>query len=280
MAHPIPINRIISIEEAATLVKSGDTLGLGGVTMYRRPVAFVRELLRRDDRPTDVTLLNFTSGYESDLLVGGGVVSHTRTCYFGLEIFGLAPMFTQAANLGEVRVIEESEASLAMGIRAKMAGVGFMPAYAWLGTDLVKLRPDVKTVQDPYSGETLMAFPALSCDVAVIHALAADKRGNAQINQNRGVDMELAMIAKTVIITAERVVDALDKDVHIPAPVTTAVVHAPYGAWPTSCYPDYPVGGGEILRYIDACNGEDFEGYLATMLSESWGPQVIYSENA
>ncbi len=280
MAHTPHINRVVSLEEAASLVQSGITLGLGGVTMYRRPVAFVRELIRREDRPTNLTLLNFTSGYESDLLVGAGVIQKTRTCYFGLEIFGLAPMFTQAANLGEIQIIEETEASLAMGIRATMAGVGFMPACAWLGTDLPRLRPDVKTVQDPYSGETLMAFPALSCDVAVIHALVADKRGNAQINQNRGIDMELAMIAKQVIITAEKIVDVLDKDVHIPSPVTTAVVHAPFGAWPTSCYPDYPVGGGEILHYIDACNGEDFEGYLATFLSAEWGQRVIYSQNA
>ena len=44
------------------------------------------------------------------------------------------------------------------------------------------LRPDVKTITDPYSGEELVAFPALSCDVAVIHALVADKRGNARLN--------------------------------------------------------------------------------------------------
>ena len=131
MGTTILENRVTSLEEAAKLVKTGDVVGLGGMTMYRRPVAFVRELLRRSDRPTDLTLLCFTAGYESDLLVGAEMVSHTRSCYFGLEAFGLAPMFTQAANLGDIRVIEETESSLAMGIRAKMAGVGFMPAFAW-----------------------------------------------------------------------------------------------------------------------------------------------------
>lgn len=271
MTIPRLDNRVISLSEAAQLVKSGDTIGLGGVTMYRRPVAFVRELLRRTERPTDLTLLCFTSGYESDLLVGAGLVKHTRTCYFGLEAFGLAPMFSQAAALGDIRIIEETEASIAMGIRAKMSAVGFMPAFAWLGTDLMKLRPDIKTVQDPYSGETLVAFPALGVDVAIIHALVADKRGNARLNRNLGIDRELGMIAKTVIITAEEVVDQLTEDVDIPMLVTSAVVHAPYGAWPTSCYPNYPVGGGEILKYIDCCNGEDFESYLAEITADSWG---------
>src|SRR5262249_39219033 len=150
-------NRQISLQEAAALVKPGQTLALGGMTLYRRPVAFVRELLRRDPRPSDLTLLCFTASYESDLLVGAGCVSHVRSCYFGLEIFGLAPMFTAAATLD---VIQETEASLAAGLRATMAGIGFMPALGWLGTDLMTLRPDVKTVIDPYSGEELVAFPA------------------------------------------------------------------------------------------------------------------------
>ena len=92
-------------------------------------------------------------------------------------------MFTAAANAGQLRVIEETEASLAFGIRARLAGVGFMPSTAWLGTDLLALRPDVQTVRDPYSGETLVAFPPCRCDVAVIHALVADRCGNARLNR-------------------------------------------------------------------------------------------------
>src|SRR5262245_37403402 len=170
-------DRQLSLTEAAALVKPGDVLALGGMTLYRRPVAFVYELLRRLDRPTDLTLLCFTAGYESDLLIGAGCVSRVRSCYVGLEIFGLAPMFTAAKNLD---VVQESEASLAYGLRATMAGVGFMPSLAWLGTDMLALRPDVKTVSDPYTGEELVAFPAIGCDFAVVHALVADRAGNAK----------------------------------------------------------------------------------------------------
>jgi glutaconate CoA-transferase subunit A len=253
---------LITMPEAASLVQSGQTLALGGNMLYRRPVAFVYELLRQPKPPQDLTLLCFTAGYESDLLVGAGCASRTRTCYFGLEAFGFAPMFTQAANQGQIQVIEETEASLAFGIRAQMAGVGFMPSTAWIGTDLLVLRPDVKRVTDPYSGEELVAFPALSCDVAVIHALVADRRGNARLNKNLGVDVELAVIAQQVIVTAEEVVDTLSEDVHLPGALVTAVVHAPRGAWPTSCYPLYPIAGGELLRYVEACAEGQFESYL------------------
>jgi len=158
------INKLMSIDQSAGLVQAGHTLALGGITLYRRPMAFVRALLRRhlsQNEPANLTLLAFTAGLESDLLVGAGMIARTRTCYFGLEIFGLAPMFTYYANRGEIEVMEETEASLAFGLRAQMAGVGFMPGRGWLGTDLPRLRPDVRTVTDPYNGEELMAFPAV-----------------------------------------------------------------------------------------------------------------------
>ncbi|MCL4880136.1 MAG: CoA transferase subunit A [Anaerolineae bacterium] len=262
----MPLPELLSLSDAAQLVKSGDTLGLGGLMMYRRPVAFVKALLQRPNRPTDLTLLCFTAGFESDLLVGAGMVKRVRSCYFGLETFGLAPMFTEAANAGQISICEETEASLALGLRATMGGVGFMPGFAWLGTDLLRLRPDVKTIQDPYTGETLVAFPALHCDVAVIHAVKADRYGNAILNNNLGVDLELSMIAGTVIVTAEEVVEKITEEVHIPGVRVTAVVHAPGGAAPTSCYPLYPIGGFEVLRYIDACNRHDFVGYLDSFL--------------
>ena len=252
----------IDLADAAALVQSGQVLALGGMTLYRRPVAFVYELLRH--HPQSLTLLNFTAGYESDLLVGAGCVSRVRSCYFGLEIFGFAPMFSAARDL---EVIQESEGSLAAGFRATMAGIGFMPALGWLGTDMLKLRPDIKTVIDPYSGEELIAFPALHCNVAVIHALVADRSGNARLNQNRAVDAELALIADTVIITTEEIVDELSNDVDIVGALVKGVAHAPRGAWPTSCYPLYSVAGEEILRYVDACNAGQFEQYLAQVLS-------------
>lgn len=257
------MTKILPLSELPTLLSPNDTLGLGGMTLYRRPVEFVRQLLRlaaAAPQPYSLTLLAFTAGYESDLLVGAGLVKRVRSCYFGLEAFGLAPMFTQAANLGDVEVVEETEASLAFGLRASLADVGFMAGRGWIGTDMLKLRPDVKTIVDPYNGETLVAFPAIGCDVAVIHALRADREGNAVIGDNKGVDIELALVSKCTIITAEEVVDKLDK-ADIPAPAVRAVAHAPRGALPTSCHPLYPMHGGEILNYIEACNSERFDEY-------------------
>ena len=269
------MSKLRSLVEAVALVHDGDILALGGMTLYRRPVAFVRALLQREPSPRDLTLLCFTAGFESDLLVGAGLVGRVRTCYFGLEAFGLAPMFTRAATAGTLEVVEETEASLAFGLRATLAGVGFMPGRGWLGTDMLKVRPDVQTITDPYTGEDVVAFPAVTCDVAVIHALRADRAGNAVLGGNLAVDVELSLVAERVIVTAEEVVERLDPfdsaqgkgPLELSGLPVTAVVHAPRGAWPTSCYPLYPVGGEELMRYVESCPA-GFEEYLSGFLAQ------------
>ena len=264
------MNKRLTLAQAAAQIPSECTLALGGLTLYRRPMAFVRSLTNHyieNGEPHNITLLAFTAGIESDILVGTGMVSRVRSCYFGLEIFGLAPMFTYYANHGQIDIIEESEASLALGLRAQMAGLGFMPGRAWLGTDLPQLRPDVRTVVDPYTGEELMAFPAIRTDVAVIHALCADQEGNAIIGDNKGVDEELAITADKVILTAEKIVSELSK-ADIVAPLVDAVVLAPNGALPTSCHPKYPLDGNSILEYTEQVSDPtSFETYIRQELT-------------
>jgi glutaconate CoA-transferase, subunit A len=264
------MNKVITLGEAVKLVPSNCTLAVGGMTLYRRPMAFVFALLRQfiaQRQPADLTLLAFTASLESDLLLGAGMVRTVRSCYFGMEIFGLAPMFSYLASRGEIEIMEETEASLAYGLRAQMAGVGFMPGRAWIGTDLPRLRPDVRTVIDPYSGEELMAFPAIRPDVAVIHALRADVDGNAQIGDNKAVDEELAMTAATVIVTAEEILPELTKTDLI-APYVDWVVPAPQGAAPTSCHPLYPLDGDVLLAYSEQVSDPvSFQSYLSKLLS-------------
>ena len=263
------MNKVMTLNEAVQLIPSGCMLALGGSTLYRRPVAFVRALIERfreSAEPDSLTLLAFTAGVESDLLVGAGLVKRVRSCYFGLEIFGLAPMFTYMANHGLIEIYEESEGSLAFGLRAQMAGVGFMPGRGWLGTDLPRLRPDVHTVIDPYSGEELMAFPAIAPDWAVIHALRADPDGNAVIGEHQGADLELAVASRRVIVTAEEVVPALDKS-DLVAPFVHVVVEVPKGALPTSCHPLYPLDGLALLEYTERVSDpESFRQYLKSWL--------------
>jgi glutaconate CoA-transferase, subunit A len=145
--------------------------------------------------------------------------------------------------------------------------VGFMPSRAWLGTDLPRLRPDVRQVTDPYSGEELTAFPAIRCDVAVIHALRADPQGNVVIGANKGIDEELCLVSGQVIITAEEIVPNLTK-VDIAAPLISAVVLARGGAMPSSCHPLYPLDGDALLKYVtQVSDPASYETYVSDWLN-------------
>jgi glutaconate CoA-transferase subunit A len=251
-------DKCITIDEAAAQVRSGSILALGGMTLYRRPIAFVRALLQhfyQTGEPKDLTLLSFAAGLESDLLVGAGMVARVRTCYFGLEIFGFAPMFTYKANRGEIEIIEETEGSLALGLRAQVAGIGFMPG-----------RPDVRKIIDPYTGEELVAFPAIKPDVAVVHAIRADYWGNAIIGKNKAVDEELILTAEKVFLTTEEVVPELHQT-DIIGPLVQGIIPAPKGALPTSCHPCYPFDGEAILAYSErVSNPVSFDIYIRKWL--------------
>jgi glutaconate CoA-transferase subunit A len=261
-------NKLVPLDKALELIQEeGLSIAFGGVTLYRRPMAFALALLRQflhERRPSGITLMSITAGLESDILIQSGMVEAIRTCYAGLEIFGLAPHFTEAISQGKLVMIEETEASFAYGLRAALAGVGFMPSLAWQGTDLLKLRPDVQSVQDPYTGEQLTAFPAITPDVAVIHSLEADREGNAIIGKNQGVDRELALVSDKVILTCERIVDKLEH-ADIIGPVVDVVIHTPGGAWPTSCHPDYALDGQAVLDFSEKSLTDDY-----TKLIEAW----------
>ncbi|MEO0565627.1 MAG: CoA-transferase [Chloroflexota bacterium] len=262
----------IDLQTAADLITDNSMIALGGMALYRRPVAFVRALLRRSP-PQNLTLLAFTAGYAADLMIGTGCVTTIRTVYAGLEVFGFAPMFTVRASSGELRVQEETETSIVLGLRAAAAGVGYLPSLAWQGTDLLDLRLDVHSITDPYTAEPLTAFPAINPDVAVIHALAVDANGNAAINNNLAIDQLLVYASRTVIVTTESFVDVLrpsgDHTI-IPSTGINFICHAAGGARPTSCFPLYKLEGSVLAGYVEDCSRDaGFDEHLAAFIGAS-----------
>ena len=84
----------------------------------------------------------------------------------------------------------------------------FLPLRGIIGSDLVKHRPDWKTVDNPMGngGDPILLIPAIRPDVALFHAPMADREGNVWIGRRR----ELATIAhasKTTLVTVERMYD-------------------------------------------------------------------------
>lgn len=261
-------SKVLSLKEAISLIKNGDSVAFGGMLIYRRPVAAALEMIRQEKK--DLVLMGWTLGLEADFLVGMNCADSVRTSYFGLETFGLAPMFRKKAEAGELNVVEETESTIGFGLRAALQGVGFMPARSLLGTDLLKVRPDIQLVSCPYTGEVYPAIPPWRPKVAIIHVEKCDYLGNGVISGNLCIDAEIAQLADLTIITAEEIVDPIHiptGKAHIIGKMVDVIVHAPKGSWPTSCYPLYELDGQIFVDYLRSdYSGKGIE-FIKTLIS-------------
>src|SRR6266566_1880397 len=156
------VDKRVTAEDAAGLIRDGDHVAIGGTLYSRTPMALVFALLRQRRRHL--------------------TVSRPLACY-------------------------DEWSHLAMGLRYKAGamGVPFLPSLTMLGSDLASTL-GLQTVDCPYTGEQLAAVPALNPDVALIHAHRADMFGNVQVDGYRHMDADMAKAARTVIVSAERIV--------------------------------------------------------------------------
>ena len=258
--------KLIAMEDAVNLVNDGDMLAIGGYTLYRKPMAFIRELIRKGRK--DMTVLSFAASVDVDMLIGSGAVSAIRSCYVGMEYLGLAPNHRRYVENGAVRLIEESELTIGVGLKAALQRVPFMPVKQLLETDMLKVRSDIRITTCPLTSQQVVALPAIKPDVAVIHVTEADPFGNACFSGNICADRELAMVSDRVILTAENIVST-EQLKQNPQPVqicnfeADAVVEAPWGAHPTSAYPYYTFDLWHLFDYLEAGrSGDAFKGYL------------------
>jgi glutaconate CoA-transferase subunit A len=269
----------LSLEEAiSTYVQNGDLVGIGGLSFWRKPISACREIIRQNKK--NLSICTFVGGIEVDMLVAANCVSEVRACFVGMEIFGMAPHYRKAVESGLIKVSEESEASIALGLKSSYLKVPFMPLKGMIGTDFPKVRKDIKQFEDPLgSGTQLMALPKIDLDVAILHVPFADEYGNANITGAVWVDDDMAKTAKKTIITCEKLVETediryLQGKAQLPMQTSDAVIKIPFGAHPTSCYDRYTFDALHIQDYLKM----NFEEYKHKFIDVKSNAE--YLENA
>ena len=204
-------DKLMSVRAAVTqFVHDGDYLAIGGFGAVRVPVAVVHEILRQGRQ--NLAFAGHTSTHDFQLLCAGNLTGRGQTLakvdsayIVGLEARGLSPHARRVMESGTVEVCEWTNYALAVRLQAAAMGLPFLPARTMLGTDTFA-RSAARTIACPFTGETLVALPALSPDVAAIHVHEADRFGNARIRGTTVADVELARASKRVIITCERLI--------------------------------------------------------------------------
>lgn len=263
-------NKIGSMADAVTLVPDGTRLALGGFANYQRPMAFVRELVRQ--RRTGLSIVGMVSGIEADMLIGAGALARIETSYVGLEKYGLARNFRRACENGTITMVDYPEVLSFDRFRASRENFSFWPCDYLGGTDILTYNSDIKAFDCPLTGRKLYAVPPADPQVAVLHAIAADARGNVLLPSRRlmpqELDLHIANSCDKLIVTVEKIVSEQFIRRHatlnlIPSYRTTLIVEAPCGAHPTPTLSRWLTDSGHLKEYMVASGSTGaFAAYL------------------
>jgi glutaconate CoA-transferase subunit A len=227
-------------------VPDGGVVAVGGIGLVRKPMAALRALIALGRR--DLAVVSFMGGVDVELLLEAGAVREIHSAGVALEAAGLAPRFRAAREAGAPRFVEWSEGSLVAALEAGARGVGSALTRSALRTDLPLMNAWLREVEDPHTGEPVIAARAVVPDVALVHAPFVDRRGNAHVPGDLGVDGLLARAARRTIVTYEE-----RRDLPVDAAAVSRVwiaeaVRAPGGAAPSACHPLYAADLAEVAR--------------------------------
>ena len=270
-----------SLDQAASAIESGMTIGIGGWGSRRKPMAFVRALLRTD--VTDLTVVTY-GGPDLGLLCSAGKV---KRAYYGFVSLDSAPFydpwFSKARTTGSIEAREMDEGMLRCGLQAAAQRLPFLPIRAGLGSDVRTFWGDeLKTVKSPYptgeNYEELIAMPALNLDAAFVHMNLGDARGNAAYT---GIDpyfddlflmsaQRRFLSVEKIVSTEELVATASPQTQVINRMMVDHVVEAPGGAHFTIGAADYGRDEKFQRHYAEAARSDEtWAEFKATYLSGS-----------
>ena len=255
---------ILSVEALAARIPDGARIALpadySGCAM-----SAVRALMRRGVRDLHIVSVP-QGGFQVDMLIGAGCVARVEAAAVTLGEYGLAPRFTAAIKAGEIEMWDATCPAIHAGLQAAEKGVPFMPLRGIVGSDLLRVRPDWKVIDNPLaeSGtrDPIVILPAIRPDVTLFHALKADRQGNVWIGVQREL-MTMAHASKTTLVTVEHIEDAdfLRDPVlaagTIPALYVTAIAEAKNGAWPVGLDNAYRADAKALGDYAAAAATAD-----------------------
>lgn len=269
----------LTVDEVVSHLRDGMTIGIGGWGSRRKPMALVRSILRSDLK--DLTLVSY-GGPDVGLLCAAGKLRKVVYGFVSLDSIPLDPHFRAARQRGELDVAEYDEGMVLAGLRAAAARLPFLPTRAGLGSDVMALNPELRTVRSPYADdEELVAMPALNLDVALVHMNRADRYGNGQyLGPDPYFDDLMCAAAETSFLSCERIV-ATEELTETAPPQSLlinrlhpqGVVETSHGAHFTSCVPDYGRDEAFQRHYVASAKPGQWEAFRAEFLD---GDEAAY----
>jgi glutaconate CoA-transferase subunit A len=255
--------QFMSLAEAVEAnIRDGDAVAMEGFT-HLIPHAAGHEVIRQHRKR--LTLIRMTPDLIYDQLIGMGCAEKAVFSWCGNPGVGSLHRMRDAIENGWPNPLayeEHSHSAMANAYEAGAAGLPFAAFRGYIGADLPKVNPTIKSVTCPYTGETLATVPAIRPDVAVVHALRADRAGNVLFEGIVGVQKQAVLAAKRSIVTVEEIVEDLGprsfNAVILPSWTVTTIVKVPHGAHPSYAHGYYQrdnsfyIGWDKIARERDS----------------------------
>jgi acyl CoA:acetate/3-ketoacid CoA transferase alpha subunit len=276
------MSKVMSIDDVVGSLESGMTIGIGGWGSRRKPMALVRAICRSD--LTDLTVISY-GGPDVGLLCAYGKARAVIAPFVTLDSVPLEPHFRVARQRGSVAFTEYDEGMFMFGLYAAAHRLPFMPTPAGLGSDVLRVNPQLRTVRSPYEdGEELIAVPPLKMDVSLIHLNRADARGNAQyLGPDPYMDDLFAKAAPRTYVSCERLVETSGllkegpvQSLLISRSHVSGVVETPNGAHFTLGEPDHERDEAFQRLYVQAATDpEKWASFRDRFLS---GDEAAYQQ--
>ena len=262
------MNKVYTLHDAvAKFVESGDCICFGGFTTNRKPYAAVGEILRQGQ--TDFTVWAGPAGGDWDMMIGEGRVKAYINCYTANSGYtNVSRRFRAAIEKGELTYEDYSQDVLMLQLHAASLGLPFLPVRLMQGSGLMKYWGISEEQRKP--GEKVVAVPVPKLDTAIIHVQKASPDGTCIIEGDEFHDVDVAVAARKVIVTCEELVsdEYIRRDptlTRIFGECVSAVVHCPYGAWPSQCYNYYDNDSHALKEYDKASKYQDAEDAKAQL---------------
>ena len=281
---PKRTERIVSAEEAVSVIEDGDTIGIANIGGSQEPMILIRALLRRNPPPKDLILIGIGAGQGTDMLIGAGLVKRIVFCYMGMQsIRPILYMFRDAVIKGKLEYWEVDFQHMDIHLKCEHWGMPCMYTKAGLGTDIVQCNPKLKEVE--IDGEKWIRADPIPVDVALVYVHQSDPYGNCILNTSYISELFVAEAAKkAIIVAAETIIpnEFIRRDprlVVLGGPVRVDyVVEAPWGAHPCESGGVYVMDEEHVIEYNDAARatitGEDPQAFQKYMDKYVYGPKT------
>ena len=276
-------NKLIELKEAAALVPDGATISFGGFSTQRHPMAFIYELIRLKRR--NLYLFGLSPGGDWDILIGAGAVKRAELAYEADEAFNtVGPRWRLAVERGEIEWEDYSNFAMVSRFAAGAMGIPFMPIRSLFGSDVLlkQALTDEERAADPRTSpkklhvmespfgphDRVVLVPAIHTDFAVLHVQKATVNGTVRIEGQTFADVQQALCADTVIVTAEEIVEEeilRSEPERNPLPYFAIrhVCHVPFGSHPYAVFNYYDYDPRQLKIYHERAKEDaSFHRYL------------------